>query len=258
MSTDMLATFVILAAVMGFLIWDRFRYDIVAGTALVVAVALLSAVMKNIGALEVFLPAAFQLARKHGTAPSRLLMPLSFASLLGGICTLIGTSPNIIVSRLREQMVGEPFGMFSFTPLGLALTVVGVGFLAFGSPAGHWWLFAGDILVLRSDATALKRLVVLAKLEVPGEAKLSQAVSGTDMAVAAALAGRLQANPDPFLMAVAVGAACDFLTPVGHQCNTLVMGPGGYRFSDYWHLGLPLSLMVALLAPPLILALWPL
>lgn len=76
--------------------------------------------------------------------------------------------------------------------------------------------------------------------------------------IAATLATRLQANPDPFLMAVAVGAACDFLTPVGHQCNTLVMGPGGYRFSDYWHLGLPLSVMVAVLAPPLILLLWPL
>ena len=75
--------------------------------------------------------------------------------------------------------------------------------------------------------------------------------------IAATLAGRLHANPDPFLMAVAVGAACDFLTPVGHQCNTLVMGPGGYRFGDYWRLGLPLSVMVAAVAPPLILFLWP-
>ncbi len=55
--------------------------------------------------------------------------------------------------------------------------------------------------------------------------------------IAASLAHRLGLNPDPFLMAVAVGAACDFLTPIGHQCNTLVMGPGGYRFGDYWRLG---------------------
>jgi di/tricarboxylate transporter len=587
MSTDVLATFAVLLGVMGFLIWDKYRYDIVAGVGLVVAVAigvvpakdafhgfaddivilvasalvvsaaiersgivdlllrhvaarldtttkqvvvlttavaLLSAVMKNIGALAVFLPVAFQLARRHGTPPSRLLMPLSFASLLGGISTLIGTSPNIIVSRLREQMLGQPFSMFSFTPLGLTLTVLGVGFLAVGwrllprgrggdtgqpfmvedytsefllpadsafvnktvqafedaangdvticaivrdngrrySPAGHWWLFAGDILVLRSDATALKRMVVQAKLQVPGEAELVQSVSGREVVVsegvvtegsaligttaqslrlrdyyglnlvalsrrgrpvrqrihgtrfrkgdlvvfqghaddlptlmavlgclplaernidlsrptrvwlpalivlvamvlagtarvpvaaaffgaaiamvatgslkltdayeriewpillligclipigdalqhtggtdliarwmagwitdlsplgavaamllvamavtpflnntatvlvlapiAATLASRLNANPDPFLMAVAVGAACDFLTPVGHQCNTLVMGPGGYRFGDYWHLGLPLSVMVLVVAPPLILFLWP-
>jgi len=75
---------------------------------------------------------------------------------------------------------------------------------------------------------------------------------------AATLAKQLGFNPDPFLMAVAVGAACDFLTPIGHQCNTLVMGPGGYKFSDYPRLGAPLSLLVLLAGPPLILMFWPL
>jgi di/tricarboxylate transporter len=55
--------------------------------------------------------------------------------------------------------------------------------------------------------------------------------------IAASFASSLGYNPDPFLMAVAIGAACDFLTPIGHQCNTLVMGPGGYRFGDYWRWG---------------------
>jgi di/tricarboxylate transporter len=59
-------------------------------------------------------------------------------------------------------------------------------------------------------------------------------------------------------MAVAIGAGCDFLTPIGHQCNTLVMGPGGYRFGDYWRLGLPLSLIVAVLGTLLISWFWPL
>ena len=59
--------------------------------------------------------------------------------------------------------------------------------------------------------------------------------------VAAALAKQLGFAIDPFLMAVAVGAGSDFLSPIGHQCNTLVLGPGGYRFGDYWRLGLPLS-----------------
>ena len=70
--------------------------------------------------------------------------------------------------------------------------------------------------------------------------------------------GRHSGGPDAFLMAVAFGAACDFLTPIGHQNSTLVMGPGGYRFSDYARLGAPLSLIVILLAVPMILLVWPL
>jgi len=76
--------------------------------------------------------------------------------------------------------------------------------------------------------------------------------------IAVGVARNLDFNPDPFLMAVAIGAACDFLTPIGHQCNTLVMGPGGYRFGDYWKLGLPLSVIVITLAVPLITLFWPL
>jgi di/tricarboxylate transporter len=59
-------------------------------------------------------------------------------------------------------------------------------------------------------------------------------------------------------MAVAVGASADFLTPIGHQSNTLVMGPGGYKFGDYWRLGLPLSIIVVVVAVPLIAMVWPL
>jgi di/tricarboxylate transporter len=70
------------------------------------------------------------------------------------------------------------------------------------------------------------------------------------------LAQRLGISPDAVLMAVATGAGSDFLTPIGHQCNTLVRGPGGYRFGDYWRLGLPLSLMVLLAGTPLIAWVW--
>jgi di/tricarboxylate transporter len=59
-------------------------------------------------------------------------------------------------------------------------------------------------------------------------------------------------------MAVAVGASCAFLTPVGHQNNALIMGPGGYRFGDYWRMGLPLELLIVLVAIPLLLLVWPL
>ena len=64
--------------------------------------------------------------------------------------------------------------------------------------------------------------------------------------IAASFATQLGFKPDAFLMAVAIGAACDFLTPIGHQCNTLVMGPG-HRFGDYWRLGLPLSILVVVI-----------
>ncbi len=76
--------------------------------------------------------------------------------------------------------------------------------------------------------------------------------------IAMTLAREMGLSSDPFLMAVAVGASCAFLTPVGHQSNALVMGPGGYQFGDYWRLGLPLSIIVLLVAVPLILVFWPL
>lgn len=76
--------------------------------------------------------------------------------------------------------------------------------------------------------------------------------------VAVSIAGGLGGSPDTFLMAVAVGASCAFLTPIGHQSNTLVLGPGGYRFGDFWRLGLPLEIVVTLVAVPTILIVWPL
>jgi di/tricarboxylate transporter len=495
---------------------------------LVAGVTILSAFVKNIGALAMMIPVAFQLARRSNASPSYFLMPMAFGSLLGGLITLVGTSPNIIVSRVREELTGQPFGMFDFTPVGLGLAAAGVAFLAVGyrllpggrkaaasmdeaidltdymtearvtanSPViGHTVgdlaklcdnevlvtgivreqtermmplpdavLREGDIILLEGDPEALERGVARARLELEGERRptegqdadeetggieavigptsmligqsarrmalherfninllavsrsgnrfterlrditlqtgdvlvlkgdlsrlpdklkqlgclplaereirlgnvrqglvplavlggamvltavgmlpvatafftaallmvLLRALSlreayeavdwpilvmlgalipvsesirttgGADLLagwlsqlastlppggalalimvaamavtpflnnaatvlvmapIAATFASRLGYKPDAFLMAVAVGAACDFLTPIGHQCNTLVMGPGGYRFGDYWKLGLPLSIIVVLLGVPLILLVWPL
>ena len=492
--------------------------------ALVGSVTLLSAFVKNVGALAMFMPIAFQLARRTGTSPSSLLMPMSFGALLGGTVTLVGTSPNIIVSRVREQLLGEPFGMFDFTPVGAGIAIAGFLFLVFGwrllpdrksaasmdtafnlegyatevmvpedspaagvtvkaleelgegeievitiirgatrryEPPGNVVIKPGDILILQGAPASLERVVALEKLQLTREGKsheidtpsdeigimeavimpdsklvggsvgqlklfdrhavnllavsrkggithrlrgvklragdvvvirgnlaampetlgelhclplaerdlrigrkaslvpilvlatamglvafnvvsvaiaffgaavvllLVQSLSlreaydaiewpilimlgalipvsdalhrtgGTDLIaawlshaaaalppmgalalllaaamavtpflnnaatvlvmapIAASFAGRLGYNPDPFLMAVAIGAACDFLTPIGHQCNTLVMGPGGYHFGDYWRLGLPLSLIVLALGVPLITFFWP-
>ena len=76
--------------------------------------------------------------------------------------------------------------------------------------------------------------------------------------IAVDIAQRLGVSPDPFLMAVAVAASCAFLTPIGHKNNTIILGPGGYRFSDYWRMGLPLEILVVLVGVPMILLVWPL
>ncbi|MEO1190511.1 MAG: SLC13 family permease [Pseudomonadota bacterium] len=92
---------------------------------------------------------------------------------------------------------------------------------------------------------------------------LSDVMNNTATAVIAApiayeIATRLEVSPDPFLMTVAVAASCAFLTPIGHKNNTLIMGPGGYRFGDYWRMGLPLEIIVIAVSVPMILLVWPL
>ena len=76
--------------------------------------------------------------------------------------------------------------------------------------------------------------------------------------IALSAAAQLNVNPDSFLMAVAIGASCAFLTPVGHQNNTLILGPGGFQFGDYWRMGLPMEILVILVAVPMLLWVWPL
>ena len=76
--------------------------------------------------------------------------------------------------------------------------------------------------------------------------------------IGVSIAQSLEVSPDPFLMAVAVAASCAFLTPIGHKNNTIIMGPGGYKFGDYWRMGLPLEILVVALGVPTILLFWPL
>lgn len=494
---------------------------------LTATVTVLSAFVKNIGALAMMMPVAFLLARRNNIPVSAVLMPMAFGSLLGGTATLIGTSPNIIVSRVREELTGAPFGMFDFTLVGAGLAITGVAFLSVAyrllpqgrkgqasmdaafnfegyttealvtegsnivgktvgalkssfenevdvvmivrgdtkryDPLDNVAFKANDVVLLEGEPAVLERVVGQAGLKLvrdkeklatdapedeigvmeavitadsllvdrtPSQLRLSQryqvnllaigrrgeriarqmrsvrlkpgdvlvlqgnlstmpetlgelrclplaarslrlgaehhsllpplvllasmvAVSlhlvpvtvaffgaavvmlltralslreaydtvewpilillgalipvsdalrstgGTELIagwlaragdmlppigalglvmiaamavtpflnnaatvlvmgpIAAGFADKLGYGQDAFLMAVAIGAACDFLTPIGHQCNTLVMGPGGYRFGDYWRLGLPLSIMVVLVGVPLIAMVWP-
>lgn len=107
-----------------------------------------------------------------------------------------------------------------------------------------------------SPVTVLTLLVIVTMT-------LSDVMNNTATAVIAApigveLAERLGVNPDPFLMGVAVAASCAFLTPIGHKNNTLILGPGGYRFGDYWRMGLPLEVLVVVVSVPMIVWVWPL
>jgi di/tricarboxylate transporter len=489
-----------------------------------------SAFMNNIGALALMLPVALRQALDSRRPPSKVLMPLSFATLLGGLVTLIGTPPNIIIAAFRMDVSGEPFAMFDFTPVGLPVAIAGLAFISLvgwrllpvtratvsGSgegtrfqieayliesivpeasdlvgaqvrdlerlcqneitavaiiregrrllaPAGADRILANDILILEGDPIVLERLFQDEKLEamsdsgfsakelqgehvtlvevivMPGSPVEGQSMRGLRMherygvnllalaredrkpalrlgairfkrgdvllmqgdrrklsevlpaigclplarreismtgrrrkatlaptifllailsaafglvsvpvafvsAVAAlaitgcltlreaydsvewslivllgallplgealqatgataliaqailslagalpvwgmltlvvicsmllsdlihnsptavlmapisvAIAEALQLPPEPFLMAVALGAASPYLTPIGHQSNTLVMAPGGYHFADYWRLGLPLDLVILVVGVPLIMLVW--
>ena len=98
-------------------------YQIAAASSLA---AMLSAFMNNVGALALMLPVVLRNAYRAGRSPSQVLMPLSFATLLGGLVTLIGTPPNIVIATFREQSAGVPFNMFDFAPVGLVVAVAGI------------------------------------------------------------------------------------------------------------------------------------
>ncbi len=132
-----------------------------------------------------------------------------------------------------------PLGTALQTSGGTALIADGIVDLAFGLPA--WVVLTILMVVIMTLSDVLNNTAT--------------AVIGAPIAVE--IADRLGASPDPFLMAVAVAASCAFLTPIGHKNNILILGPGGYAFGDYWRMGLPLEVIVVLVAIPTILLVWP-
>ncbi len=120
------------------------------------------------------------------------------------------------------------------------------------------WL-AGGLLDTVAQGHAVAALVLLLVVTMFLSDLMNNAATAAVMCpIAISTAAQLGVNADPFLMAVAVGASCAFLTPIGHQNNTLILGPGGFRFGDYWRLGLPLELIVVAVSVPMLLIVWPL
>jgi di/tricarboxylate transporter len=157
---------------------------------------------------------------------------------------------NIVGPREVYESVEWPIIVLlgSLIPLGLAL-----------EDSGGTLLIANAIL---SATGALPTWAILTLLMIV-TMTLSDFLNNVATALIAApvglsIAQALEVSPDPFLMAVAVAASCAFLTPIGHKNNTIIMGPGGYRFGDYWRMGLPLELLIVAVAVPAILVFWPL
>jgi di/tricarboxylate transporter len=156
---------------------------------------------------------------------------------------------NIVPIRSLYESIEWPVIILlgSMIPIGAAL-----------QSTGGTGLIADGIVSLSAGFAPVVVLTVLMVITMT----LSDVMNNTATAVIAApiaieISTRLGVNPDPFLMAVAVAASCAFLTPIGHKNNTLIMGPGGYRFGDYWRMGLPLEIIIIAVAVPMIMWVWP-
>lgn len=195
--------------------------------------------------------------KRFGYAPILALLGAIIALLLGAPLPLAFATAAIAILLLRTMSMSEAYRsvegpllvlLAALIPISQAISTTGGDRLIAG--------FLAQAMGPMPPYAAIATLIIAAMAVTPF---LNNAATVLIMApIAAAIASTLGVNPDPYLIAVAIGAACDFLTPIGHQCNTLVMGPGGYRFLDYWRLGLPLSVLVVLTATPLILLVWPL
>ena len=123
---------------------------------------------------------------------------------------------------------------------------------------GSTQLIAEFLVSLTGDLPGWSILAIIMIITMCLSDIINNAATALIMApISVGIAVSLGVSADPFLMAVAVGASCAFLTPIGHQCNALILGPGGYRFSDYWRMGLPLEILIVLAGTPLILHFWP-
>ena len=169
-------------------------------------------------------------------------------ALAGAVVLLVAT--KVVPLRQLYESVEWPVIVLlgSMIPIGVAL-----------EDSGGTALIAEAIIGVAEGSSPVVVLTILMIVTMT----LSDVMNNTATAVIAApiaidIAARLEVNADPFLMCVAVAASCAFLTPIGHKNNTLIMGPGGYRFRDYWRMGLPLELIVIAVGVPTILWAWPL
>ncbi|TNF88427.1 MAG: SLC13 family permease, partial [Gammaproteobacteria bacterium] len=167
-----------------------------------------------------------------------------------GIATVAMAVLKVVAVRDFYEGIDWPVIILlgAMIPLGAALETTGTT-----------QLLVDGLLAVAGDLSPVLILGILLVLTMTVSDVLNNAATAILMApIAYTIALSLQVNPDAFLMAVAVGASCAFLTPIGHQNNALVMGPGGYHFGDYWRIGLPLEVVIVAVSLPMLLLVWPL
>jgi di/tricarboxylate transporter len=180
------------------------------------------------------------------------------ATALGWVSTAISFATAVLASivlgvvslRTVYRQIDWPVVVL----LGAMIPVAGVM-----AETGTADLLAGQLLggVARGHPVIALTVILIVSMTL-SDVMNNAATAAIMCPIAIGTADRLGANPDAFLMAVAIGASCAFLTPIGHQNNTLILGPGGFRFSDYWRLGLPLEAIVVVVGIPMIMLVWPL
>lgn len=199
----------------------------------------------------------FRTAQKAGLAVGLFALAI-FIATMGWTSTPIAFSLAAIamvffnIVPVRDLYAGVDWPVIillgSMIPLGVAVETTGGTQLIAESIAG----------LAENLAPALVLAIILIATMTLSDVMNNAATAIVMAPVAVSIAGQLGVNVDSFLMAVAVGASCAFLTPIGHQNNALIWGPGGYRFSDYWRMGLPLEILIVVTAVPAILFFWPL
>jgi di/tricarboxylate transporter len=199
------------------------------------------------------------LGKLHLTGIAILLFVIAIVAATLGLVTLPAALAvaatamvlfNIVPLRDLYEAIDWPVVVLigAMIPVGAALQTTGAtGMLIDG------------LLTVAAGASPVIVLVLVMVVTMTLSDVINNAATAVVMApIGAGLADNLGVSPDPFLMAVAISASCAFLTPIGHQNNTLIMGPGGYHFGDYWRMGLPLEAVVIVVSVPLLLVIWPL
>jgi di/tricarboxylate transporter len=194
---------------------------------------------------NVILSAAIMLGAVLLAASGRASAAVAFAA---------GVLASMALRTVNLRSVYEQVDWPVIVLLAMLLPVAGVM-----QSTGAAGLVAGFLLDYFAQGNAVVALVVILITTMMLTDLMNNAATAAVLApIALGVANQLGVNPDTFLMAVAVGASCAFLTPIGHQNNTLILGPGGFRFGDYWRMGLPLDVLVIATAIPMLLLVWPL
>ncbi|WP_018953075.1 SLC13 family permease [Thioalkalivibrio sulfidiphilus] len=186
------------------------------------------------------------------------IMGMAVAAATLGVPAALAFAAGVLVSLLvRTVALRQVYQSVDWPVVVLLAALIPVaGAMQATGLAGLVAQFMVDTLAQGHVIVAL--LLILVVTMMLSDLMNNAATAAVMCPIAIGIAGQLGVNVDTFLMAVAVGASCAFLTPIGHQNNTLILGPGGLRFGDYWRLGLPLEVLVVAVAVPMLLIVWPL